>query len=89
MADSSQRRKGRGRAIPALNMAIDALNLAKDATSIIPVNPVFGSVVTLLNMIRVSSLSFLDEIFQAHTQSGHDGERARLCGSRAVLRQYL
>ena len=58
MADNSQRRKGRGKVIPALNTAIDVLNLAKDATSTTPVNPVFGSVATLLTMIRVSSLLF-------------------------------
>ena len=67
MTDNSQRRKGKGKAIPALNTAIDALNLAKDATSTTPVNPVFGSVATLLTMIRVSSLPFRDETFQAHT----------------------
>ena len=58
MADNSQRRKGRGKVIPALNTAIDVLNLAKDATSTTSVNPVFGSVATLLTMIRVSSLLF-------------------------------
>ena len=67
MTDNSQRWKGRGRVIPALNMAIDALNLAKDATSTTPVNPVFGTVATLLTMIRVSSLLFRDGMFQAHT----------------------
>ena len=66
MTDNSQRRKGKGKVIPALNTAIDVLNLAKDATSTTPVNPVFGSVATLLTMIRVSSLLFRDETFQAH-----------------------
>ena len=67
MADNSQRRKGRGKVIPTLNTAIDVLNLAKDATSTTPINPVFGSVATLLTMIRVSSLLFREEMFQAHT----------------------
>ena len=67
MTGNSQRRKGRGKVIPALNTAIDALNLAKEATSTTPVNPVFGSVATLLTMIRVSSLPFRDEMFQAYT----------------------
>ena len=67
MTDISQRRKGKGKVIPALNTAIDFLNLAKDATSTTPVNPVFGSVATLLTMIRVSSLLFCNETFQAHT----------------------
>ena len=63
MADKSQRQKGRGRVIPALNMAIDGLNIAKEATSTTPVNPVFGAVAILLTMIRVSPLLFRDEIF--------------------------
>ena len=67
MADNSQRRKGYDKVIPALNMAIDTLNIAKDATSATPVNPVFGSVATLLTMIRVSFLPFRGEMSQAHT----------------------
>ena len=67
MTDKSQRRKGGGGAIPALNTAIDALNIAKEATSTTPINPVFGSVAALLTMIRVSSFLFRDEIHQAHT----------------------
>ena len=65
MTDKPQRQKGR-KAIPALNMAIDGLNVLKEATSTTPANPVFGPVVLLLTMIRVSSLSLRDETFQAH-----------------------
>ena len=67
MADKSQRQKGGGKVIPALNMAINGLNIAKEATSTTPVNPVFGSVATLLTMIRVGSFLFRDEMYQAHT----------------------
>ena len=67
MTDISQRRKGKGKVVPALNTAIDILNLAKDATSTTPASPVIGAVATLLTMIRVSSLPFRDEMFQAHT----------------------
>ena len=65
MTDNLQRQnlKGRGRVIPALNMAIDGLNIAKGATSTTPVNPVFGSVAILLTMIRVNPLPFRDEMF--------------------------
>ena len=59
---NSQRQKSR-EAISALNGAIDGLNIAKRTT---PANPVFGPVVLLLTMIRVSSLSLRDETFQAH-----------------------
>ena len=64
MTDKSQRQNGRGRVLPALNIAIDGLNIAKEATSTTPVNPVFGSVAILLTMIRVSSLVFRDEMLQ-------------------------
>ena len=65
MTDKPPRQKGR-KAIPALNMAINGLNVLKEATSTTPVNPVFGSVALLLTMIRVSSLSLREEMFQAH-----------------------
>ena len=57
MAGNSKQRKGRGKVVTALNIAIDALNLAKDASSNTPANPVFASVANLLAMIRVSSTS--------------------------------
>ena len=66
MTDNSKRPKDRGRALPALNLAIDSLNIAKEATSTTPVNPVFGSVAALLTMIRVSSLSFRSDIWGSH-----------------------
>ena len=66
MTDKPQQQKDH-KVIPALNMAIDGLNIVKEATGTTPVNPVFGSVALLLTMIRVSSLSPRDEMFQAHT----------------------
>ena len=67
MTDNPQRPKGRGKVLAALNMAIDGLGILKEATSTTPVSPVFGSVVVLLTMIRVSSSLFRDEMFQVHT----------------------
>ena len=67
MTDKSQRRKGGGKVIPALNMAIDGLNIANEAASTVPVKSVFGSVAILLTMIRVSSFAFRDEMCQDHT----------------------
>ena len=67
MTDKSQRRKGGGKAIPVLNMAINGLNIMKEATSTTPVNPVFGTVAALLTMIRVSSVLFRDEMHRTHT----------------------
>ena len=66
MTDISQRRKGKGKVVPALNTAINVLNLAKDVAGATPAGPVIGSVATLLTMIRVSSLPFRDEMFHTH-----------------------
>ena len=63
MTDDPQRQKGRGRVVPALDVAITSLNIAKEATSTTPVNPVFGSVAIFLTMIRVNLLPFRDEVF--------------------------
>ena len=54
--------KGRGRVVPASDMAIAGLNAVKKATGTTPVNPVFGSV-AVLTMIRASPLPFRDEVF--------------------------
>ena len=86
MTDNSKRQKGQGRGLSALNIAIDTLNLAKEATSSTPANHVFGPVALLVTMIRVSSFLFGDEMLQAHTQSGHDGQQTGLCRSRIILR---
>ena len=61
MTDKPQRRKTGSRAV--LNSSINHLNIAKEAASTAPVKPIFGSVVTLLAMIRVSLLLFCEEIF--------------------------
>ena len=80
MVDDSRRRNGQGGVIPTLNTAIDDLNLASlMITSTIPVSPVFGSVVTLLTMVRVSSSLFHDEMYHVYTKIGYDGRRAGLC----------
>ena len=63
MTDKSQRQKGEGKVIPALNMAIDGLNIMKEAASTTPVNPVFGSVAALLTMIRASFVLFRDGVY--------------------------
>ena len=79
MTDKSQRRKGGSKVIPALNMAIDGLNIAKEATNATPAYPVFGSVAALLTMIRVGSLLFREDMCEAYTWLGYDGQRTGLC----------
>ena len=56
MKADSQRPKGRKGAVLVLNAAIEALNLAKELSSITPAKAVFGSVVVVLTMIKVSPL---------------------------------
>ena len=43
-----------------MNIAIGGLNLAKEASSITPATAVFGTVITLLTIIRVSFFTFFD-----------------------------
>ena len=57
MEAKSQQPKGREDAISALNEAIKALDLAKELSSIAPAKTVFGSINTLLTLIRVCSCS--------------------------------
>ena len=89
MTDNSQRPKGQDRILSALNMAVDGLNVVEGGTVATPVSPVFRSVVVLLTMIRVSSFLSRGETFQAHTWSGHNGQRTGLCRTWVVLRRYL
>ena len=56
MEVKSQRPKGREGVMSALNTAIEALNLAKELSSIAPAKALFGSVSTVLAIIRVSFL---------------------------------
>jgi len=51
-----RRQKRRDDALSSLNVAIEAMTLAKEVSSITPAKAVFGSVSTLLTMIRVRSL---------------------------------
>jgi len=61
MEAKSQRPKGRDNTLSSLNVTIEALNLAKDICSITPAKAVFGSVSTLLTMVRVPFLQFCDD----------------------------
>jgi hypothetical protein len=54
MDTSPQRPKGQSGALSALDVAIEGLNIAKEVSSITPAKAVFGSVIVLLVMIRVS-----------------------------------
>ena len=56
MKAESQRPSGREGAISALNSAIEAMRHAVETSNITPVKDVFGSVSTLLIIIRVRFL---------------------------------
>ena len=61
MDANSQRRKGQDDVLSLLNMAIEAVNLAKEVSSATPAKAVFGSVSSLLTMIRVCFTLFSDD----------------------------
>lgn len=67
MESESKKPKGRNAAISALNGAIEAVNLAEKISTIVPAKTVFGSVGTLLMLIRVCFLLFCDDILQVYT----------------------
>ena len=78
MTDRSERPKGPGDGVlSTLNLAIDGLNLAKEVASVTPAKAAFGTVAILLTMIRVGPLPN-NEVLQAHTSPGHDGQRTGL-----------
>jgi len=56
MAAKSQRPKGQEGTVFLLNAAIEAMNLAEKASSITPATAVFGTVGTILTMIKVCFL---------------------------------
>ena len=67
MEAESQRPKGREGAILALNEAIEAINPAKILNVPPGAKTVFGSVRTLLTLIRVCFLFFCDNPLRIHT----------------------
>jgi len=73
MKAESQRPKGREGTISALNAATEAMNLAENLSSIAPAKAVFGSVSTLLTMIRVCFLLSCKDLFQVYTELGFNG----------------
>jgi len=74
MDTNSQRQDGRDNRLSSLNVTIEALKLAQDACCIAPARAVFGSVGTLLTMIRVCSFLFHGEELQAHMYPGLDDQ---------------
>ena len=55
MDRNAQRQKRRENVLSLLDVAIETLTLAKEVSSITPAKAVFGSVSTILTMIRVNS----------------------------------
>ena len=73
MEAGSQQPKGREAAISALNAAIEAMNHAEKTSTITPAKTVFGSVGTLLTLIRVWFLLSCGGLLRIHIQLGLDG----------------
>jgi len=66
MKAKSQKLELREGSIEGLNTAIEATNLAKNVSSIAPAQAVFGSVNTLLALIRVCFLLLCHGLLQIH-----------------------
>ena len=89
MEAKPQRPKGRERTLSSLNVAIEAMDLAKELSSITPAKAVFGSVGTLLTIIRVRFLASYDQKSPVHIELGFDGQQTGLCRARPSLRRRV
>ena len=67
MEAESQQPKGREAAISALNEAVEAMNLAEKISTITPAKTTFGSVSTLLTLIRVCFLPSCNDLLRIYT----------------------
>lgn len=68
-----QQPTGREAAISALNAAVEVMNLAEKNSTITPVKTVFGSVSTILTLVRVCFLLSCNDLLRIYTQLGLDG----------------
>ena len=66
MDANPQQPKGHDGVLSLLNAAIEAVNLAKEISSITPAKAVFGSVSTLLTMIKVRVSFLSDDILRVN-----------------------
>jgi hypothetical protein len=67
MEFESQQPKGQEAAISALNTAVEAMNLAEKTSTVAPSKIVFGSVSTLLALVRVCLPLFCNDPLQIYT----------------------
>ena len=81
----NQLEKYRDNVISSLNMAIEVLNLAKEVSSIMPAEAVFGSISTLLVLIKVRSPLLWVAEFPPHRCPGFNGQPRGLRYSWADL----
>jgi len=81
----ARRPKDREGTLSKLNAAIEVVNLAEKISSITPAKAAFASVGLLLTMVKVCLLLFWNELLQAHTYPGLDGQRAGIRQTRVGL----
>ena len=74
MGTNCRRPRGRDNTLSSLNVTIEALNLAKEISFITPAKAIFGSVSSLLTMIRVRFVVSYNSGFQVHIYPGLDGQ---------------
>ena len=74
MRADTPRPKRRDNTLSSLNVAIEALNLAKEISFITPAKAVFGSVGSLLTMLKVRRFLFRNDELCVHTYLGLDDQ---------------
>ena len=86
MDAKARRPKGGDTTLSSLNMTIEALNLAKEICTITPAKAVFGSVSSLLTMVRVRPSQCDDELRVHVYYPGLYDQRTGLRRARVKLR---
>ena len=89
MTSTSQRQKGRDRALSALDAVVQVLRLASDSCGIPPAQAVFGVASAILAMIRVCFSPFCHGRFLSRSCPGLLGQQTGLCGFWAGMRQWI
>ena len=67
MGTNTRRPKGRDHTLSSLNVTIEAINLANEVSFVAPAKAIFGSVSSLLTMIRVRVFLFRGAELLVHT----------------------
>ena len=85
MSAESRKSKRRDGVLAGLDVATQLLSVAKDACGFPPAQIALGAVCTLLTIIKVHSLLYLEERRPVHVYSGYHGQQTGFSRSRTIL----